>query len=1059
MNDKAKNGWHKEIAGYFEALFSADRHGDAREESFYPALRSFLETAALTQGKKGARVTMLPKPTEAGNPDFRVWDGQSRIMGYIEAKAPGGNLDQAETSDQLKRYIRTFPNVILTDFYEFRLYRDGARIARVTAGFAFSAGKLKHPSAVKDADGLATLFGQFFSFAMPRQFTAKTLAVELAKRTRFMRDEVVALELREEKEKGASELIGFYKAFQDFLIANLKLEQFADLYSQTITYGLFAARTRAKGEFSRKNAYDLIPRTIGILRDLFRFVSLGDLPESLKWMVDDIAEVLANADVKDILDRFYQEGKGRDPIVHFYETFLTEYDPKERERRGVYYTPEPVVGYIVRSIHRILKDVFKRADGLASEGVTLLDPAAGTMTFVAEAAKLAVEEYIKKYGAGAKSGFIRDHVLRDWYAFELMMAPYAVGHLKMSFLLEELGYALRDNDRFNLYLTNTLEFEDLEQTDLPGMRSLSEESHLAGKVKKQQRILVILGNPPYSGHSFNQGEWIRGLIEDYKQVDGKPLGERNPKWLQDDYVKFLRFAQWKIEQAGEGIVGMITNHGYLDNPTFRGMRQSLMRTFDQVYVINLHGNSLKKETCPDGSKDENVFDIRQGVAICLLVKHGKDASPAIRHADIYGLRETKYDWLDKHIIQNTKWEELRPASPLYLFSQRDNSVAAVYDKALPVQAIFPVNSVGIVTARDHFVIDFDLAALKRRIETFRKPDLSDELVAKMLQLINTQAWNLHNARITLQDDKDWQNALTSILYRPFDCRHFCYHAALLERGREEVMRNMLQDNLALSTTRSVETGFFTHALCADSIITHHTVSLKEVNYLFPLYLQAEPSHDAPSKRRYVALMLFEPRATYGKRPNFPDWLLPKLKEEYGSDVTPENVFHYIYAVLYSPPYREKYNEFLKTDFPRIPFTSEAKVFQSLAKIGEELVALHLLKSPKLDSPGTRFHGKGDNLVAKNASSGRTYDPKIERVYINKEQYFDNIPENLWEYQIGGYQVLDKWLKDRAERRLSADDVRHYCRVATALAETIRLQCELSSEYPRVEKRLIVFDRK
>lgn len=509
---------------------------------------------------------------------------------------------------------------------------------------------------MKDADNLAALFGQFFSFAMPQHFTAKTLAIELAKRTRFMRDEVVAIELREQAEKGGSELIGFYKAFQDFLIANLKLEQFADLYSQTITYGLFAARTRATGKFSRKNAYDLIPRTIGILRELFRFVSSGDLPESLKWMVDDIAEVLANADVKGILDRFYREGKGRDPIVHFYETFLTEYDPKERERRGVYYTPEPVVGYIVRSIHRLLKDVFKRADGLASEGVTLLDPAGGTMTFVAEAAKLAVEEYVGKYGGGAKAEFIRDHVLRDWYAFELMMAPYAVGHLKMSFLLEELGYALRDNDRFKLYLTNTLEFEELEQTDLPGMRSLSEESHLAGKVKKQQRILVILGNPPYSGHSFNQGKWIRGLIDDYKQVDGKPLGERNPKWLQDDYVKFLRFAQWKIEQAGEGIVGMITNHGYLDNPTFRGMRQSLMRTFDQIHVLNLHGNSLKKETCPDGSKDENVFDIRQGVAICLLVKHGKDYSSAIRHADLYGLRETKYDWLDKHAVQNTKWE-------------------------------------------------------------------------------------------------------------------------------------------------------------------------------------------------------------------------------------------------------------------------------------------------------------------------------------------------------------------------------------------------------------------
>jgi len=1041
-----KGNWQSEISGYFSALFSAARQGDAREESFYPALQSFLETAALAHGKKGVQITTLPKPTEAGNPDFRVWDGQSRITGYVEAKAPGANLDQAETSDQLKRYIRTFPNVILTDFYEFRLYRDGVRIARVVAGFAFSAGKLKHPSVVKDADALSALFGQFFSFAMPRQFTSKTLAIELAKRTRFMRDEVVALELRGQDEKGASELIGFYKAFQDFLIANLKLEQFADLYSQTITYGLFAARTRAKGDFNRKTAFELIPRTIGILRDLFRFVSLDELPESLKWMVDDIAEVLANADVKGILDRFYQEGKGRDPIVHFYETFLAEYDPKERERRGVYYTPEPVVGYIVRSIHQILKDVFKRADGLASENVTLLDPAGGTMTFVADAAKLAVAEYTGKYGEGAKAGFIRDHILRDWYAFELMMAPYAVGHLKMSFLLEELGCALRDNDRFKLYLTNTLEFEDLEQTDLPGMRSLSEESHLAGKVKKQERILVILGNPPYSGISSNKGKWITDLIEDYKMVDGKSFGEKK-HWLQDDYVKFLRFAQWKIEQAGEGIVGMITNHGYLDNPTFRGMRQSLMRTFDQIHILNLHGNSLKKETCPDGSKDENVFDIRQGVAICLLVKHSKTTQPVVRHSELFGLREAKYDWLDKHHINNTTWHEVKPVTPFYFFAHQETRGNKLYYSFSSVTDIFPVNVSGIVTARDGFVIDFDKEVLLRRIGQFRDLSLTDTMIRSAYNLKDTRGWKLPEERRRMVTIKDWRNFPIQCLHRPFDIRWLYYHHNMIDWGREDIMPQMLVANVALVTPRQHKDEF--GALVCNTPGTHKTVAAYDINYYFPLYLYPDQSRGD----------LFAHASGSKRVPNFPDWLLPKLKEAYGTDVTPENVFHYIYAVLYSPPYREKYNEFLKTDFPRIPFTAEAKVFSSLAKIGEELVALHLLKSAKLDSPIARFHGKGDNLVEKNASGGRTYDPKNQRVYINKEQYFDNIPEHLWDYQIGGYQVLDKWLKDRAERRLSADDVRHYCRVATALSETMRLQRELSDEYLSVEKRLMAFDRK
>lgn len=408
------------------------------------------------------------------------------------------------------------------------------------------------------------------------------------------------------------------------LIAGLTPEEFADLYAQTITYGLFAARVRAGEEFNRREAFYAIPSTIGILRDLFRFISLEDLPKQLEWIVDDIAEVLAVADVKGILHQFFHEGKGADPIVHFYETFLAVYDPEERERRGVYYTPEPVVSYIVRSLHQILKEKFGKADGLASPGVTLLDPAAGTMTFVAEAAKVAVEEFVKNYGEGGRGDFIREPILENFYAFELMMAPYAVGHLKMALILEELGYQLGPEERFKFYLTNTLEMEELAESQLPGLASLAEESHKAGEVKREVPILVILGNPPYSGHSANKGPWIRSLIEEYKQVDGKPLGEKNPKWLQDDYVKFLRFAEWKVAQAGQGMVGMITNHSYLDNPTFRGMRWHLMQTFDEIYILDLHGNSLKKERCPDGSPDQNVFDIQQGVAIAFFLKYGDE---------------------------------------------------------------------------------------------------------------------------------------------------------------------------------------------------------------------------------------------------------------------------------------------------------------------------------------------------------------------------------------------------------------------------------------------------
>lgn len=1052
--------WEKVVKEYLGSLFDVSRHGDAREESYYGALANLILIAAKHQTKSGLDVTTLPKRTEAGNPDFRVWDGKSRITGYIEAKTPGTNLDQVETSEQLKRYLHTFPNVILTDFYEFRLYRDGQRTQTVMAGQSFVPGTLKSPSPVNDAKGLEELLAGFFSFSLPQRLTAKTLAVELAKRTRFLRDEVVAIELREQEKKGSGDILGFYQAFKEYLIANLTLDQFADLYAQTLTYGLFAARTRTKGNFDRRVAFERIPRTIGLLRDVFQYISYGEIPEPLRWMVDDIAEVLAAANVNHILDQFYKQHKGRDPIVHFYETFLAEYDPKEREKRGVYYTPEPVVGYIVRSIHSLLKKRFNKTDGLASEGVTLLDPAAGTMTFVAEAARLAAEEYEKKYGEGSKAEFVRDHILSNFYAFELMMAPYAVGHLKMSFLLEELGYQLTDEDRFKLYLTNTLEFEELEQSDLPGMRSLSEESHLAGKVKKEQPILVILGNPPYSGHSFNTGKWIRGLIDDYKKVDGKPLGERNPKWLQDDYVKFLRFAQWKIDQAGEGIVGMITNHGYLDNPTFRGMRQSLMETFDEIYLVDLHGNSLKKETCPDGSTDENVFDIRQGVAICLLIKHSAKAGrPKVSHVDLYGARRSKYDWLDSRQLQSTEWEKLNPATPSYLFIARNEENAKKYEAYPSVTDIFPVNSVGIVTARDNFVIDMDRQALKRRIETFRNRDYSDELVAKMLNLKDNRDWSLEKKRRAIQQDDDWEQKLTQVLYRPFDIREIFYHADAIDFRRDEVMNHMLKENISLCVGRAGQvvgpSQEWSVCFCS-SLPEDLNLFYRGGNVNFPLYLYPE-EQKKPSHGRITTMMLFEPGESYGsKKVNLNPAIFEALKSNYGRQSSPENILNYIYAILYTPAYRRKYADFLKGDFPRIPFTADSDLFKNVAKEGGKLVELHLMNSKKLDKPITRFCVAGDNHVAKNKVKGRRYEPKTKRVYINKEQYFENIPQKLWEYRIGGYQVLDKWLKDRSERRLTPSDVRHYCRIATALSETIKIQDKLDDLHSEVEKKTIDF---
>jgi predicted helicase len=1085
------------LKSYFKKIFDVNKKGDAREESNYSALESLLNDYAESINKKNIHVTTLPKKTEAGNPDFRIWDGNQHIIGYIEAKAPTIEyLDQIETTDQLKRYLHIFPNLILTNFFEFRLYRNGALIDKVLIAKPFLLHKFKTIPLVEHEPDFLKLLEKFFSFSLPKVYDAKTLAKELAKRTRFLKDEVVIQELKEEESQGKGFLSGFYEAFRKYLISGLSKEEFADLYSQTITYGLFAARTRSENGFNRKLAYDNIPRTIGILRDVFKFVSLEDLPQQMEWIIDDIAEVLAVTDVKNILHQYFHEGKGKDPVVHFYETFLAEYDPKTKEKRGVFYTPESVVSYIVRSLHNILKEHFNMQDGFASDTVTVLDPAAGTLTFLAEASKLAVEEFVSKYGEGGKENLVREQILKNFYAFELMMAPYAVGHLKMAFLLEELGYKLKKDDRFKLYLTNTLEMEELAQTELPGMVSLSEESHSAGKVKKEQPILVILGNPPYQGISANLSErettvekgekyitryliqedngwyklvsqtkranrkikvkqktWIGELIDYYKIVDGGWFGERK-HWLNDDYVKFIRFAQWKIDLAGEGILGFITNHSYLDNPTFRGMRQSLMNSFNEIYILDLHGNSLKKEKCPDGSKDGNVFDIKQGVAIALFIKHhpepakgkkgGKEESK-VYHSEIWGLREKKNGWLLENDIKTTNWKKLSLTSPYYFFIPREEKGRENYERYWKITDIFPVNVTGIVTARDHFVIDFDKEPLKARVMTFRNKDLPDEIVKEGLKLKENYMWRVSKAREDLIAADNWKEYFTKILYRPFDIRHIYFHDSVVWRTRKEVMRHMLSNNLSICFMRQVSLGEdYSHFLVSEHMVDNRTfLSSKGIIQQAPLYLYT----DKDKKDLFTYKMELVKR-----QPNIDLEFLMTLIGVYKKELTPEEIFYYIYGVLYSNTYRTKYAEFLKIDFPRVPFTKDYNLFKKMSEYGNRLVDLHLLKSSELDSPVARFQGKGDNKVEK-VKHGEG------KVIINDGQYFEGISPEVWEYQIGGYQVCDKWLKDRKGRILSLDDIKHYCKVVTALSKTLEIQKEIDHLYPEIEKGTIEFRNK
>jgi predicted helicase len=603
----------------------------------------------------------------------------------------------------------------------------------------------------------------------------------------------------------------------------------------------------------------------------------------------------------------------------------------------------------------------------------------------------------------------------------------------MSFLLEELGYRLGDDERFKLYLTNTLEMEDLEQTALPGMATLAEESHLAGKVKKKTPILVILGNPPYSGHSANKGKWISKEIREYYRVDGKPLDEKNPKWLQDDYVKFIRFAQWKIDQTGEGVLGFITNHGYLDNPTFRGMRQSLMNSFNEIYLLDLHGNSLKKEKCPDGSKDENVFDIRQGVCIGLFVKKKQNEGTKVLHADLWDLREDKYRWLSENDIKTTEWEEAKPHSELYLFALREEALLEEYKSGWKITDIMPVNSVGIVTARDGLTIQKSPEKVWETVRDFSS--LPEDIARNKYDLgKDTRDWKVSLAQKDLRKSALREELIVPILYRPFDMRWTYYtgHSrGFICRPRPEVMQHMMEENLGFVGMRqyAYDVISYNYVFVSDKITESRIfISNKGIANIFPLYLYDKNNV---------------------KKPNLNPDLIQSLTKTYGKEPTPEEIFYYIYAVLYSNTYRTKYAEFLKTDFPRVPFTQDHDLFKEMSKLGKNLVDLHLMRSDALDDLIAKFQGISNNRVER-----WRYDEKEKRVYINKGQYFEGIERDVWEYQIGGYQVLDKWLKGRKGRELSLEDIKHYCRVATVLKKTREVQKEIDRLYPHIEEKVI-----
>jgi predicted helicase len=1077
---------------YIRALDKQYRTGIAREHAYRGDLQQLL-----TDLCPGVLVTNEPARIACGAPDY-ILTRKDIPVGYVEAKDIGVDLASKNLKEQFDRYRGSLDNLIITDYLEFRFFRSGDPTATARIGQVIN-GRIK---AVPDEfDRFTALIADFAAWQGQTITSPKKLASMMAGKARLLADVIATAVTSDTQSQANTDLREQLEAFKTILIHDITPKAFADLYAQTIAYGMFAARLHdpTPDSFSRTEAAQLIPKSNPFLRKLFQSISGYDLDERIAWIVDALADIFRATDIAALLSGF-GKGSGReDAFMHFYEDFLAQYDPKLRKSRGVWYTPDAVVRFIVRAVDDILQADFGLPSGLAdsstvkikrtahtkatadrrSKGkdvvydetvhrVQVLDPATGTGTFLAEAVRQIHIKFAEQQGMWPQ--YVEQHLIPRLNGFELLMASYAMAHLKLDLVLRDTGYDMgqplgapstgKDQQRLRVFLTNSLE-EAHPDTGTLFASWLSQEANAANAVKRDTPVMVVLGNPPYSGISSNMGEWISGLIEDYKYVDGEHFGERK-HWLHDDYVKFIRFGEHFIERTGEGILAYINNHSFLDNPTFRGMRWRLLNTFDKIYVIDLHGNAKKKEVAPDGSKDENVFDIQQGVSINIFVRTGtkKGNLGKVYHADLWGPREGKYDVLKAGRLGQLQFEPVHYTEPFFFMRPTNEAAFLEYDQGFAIDAMFKINVTGIVTARDGLVIDFDESVLEERMEDFTDPSRTDAetrvrffgtgLKGKY-PVGDSRGWKLPEARraIVGLQHKDF---IKPISYRPFDDRVVYYHSQMVDWGRESVMHHVLAgENVSLVVPRQTKEsvgGFITRHM-----IGHKLFSAYDINSIFPLYVYPKITEQTST-------------ASPAVQPNLDTALADRLAEDLGltysfksealfahgdgSELSPLDILDYCYAVLYSPAYRAKFNEFLKRDFPRIPFPSDPRKFRQLVNLGAKLRALHLLEWDGIDRYVTSYPVGGSNEVTRRmrradfeiTSNHAPGSPQTGRVWINDSQYFDRVPEAAWNFHIGGYQPAQKWLKDRHGRTLTFDDIRHYQRMIVALVQTGNLMAEV-----------------
>lgn len=1035
------------ISAYLKEINQLYQTGLTTEHSFRPALQRLLTSCT------GCKVVNEPSHIACGAPDLILLSKELPIA-YIEAKdLEDGDLDgRHKNKEQFDRYKASLDTIIFTDYLDFHLYEHGewqlsARLAEIQGN------KIR----LSDSERFISLMEHLKSAKPQRITSASKLAQIMAGKARLLRD-IIEQALIQDGAVGdrdsyaQTELTSYMNAFRQVLIHDITPKTFADIYAQTIAYGMFAARLHDESpeNFTRAEAANLIPKTNPFLRKVFQQIAGYDLDERIAWIVDDLVNAFAATEMEKIMQGFGKNTQQTDPILHFYEDFLYQYDPAAKKQCGVYYTPQPVVEFIVRAVDDLLRSEFNLPMGLADttkvevlqereqdnkhrqdkvlrHRVQVLDPATGTGTFLVETVRQIKRDLGDQIGAW--NSYVPEHLLPRLHGFELMMAPYTIAHLKL-----DLEINIPAQDRLRVFLTNSLEEANPDANTLFG-HYLAEEANIASKIKKESPVMIVMGNPPYSGVSQNNGEWITNLMADYKKEPGGvlPLKERKI-WLNDDYCKFIRLGQYYVDRNKEGILAYICNNGFLDNPTFRGMRWNLLNSFDRIYIINLHGNSKKNEVSPNGEKDENVFDIMVGTSINIFIKTGKKKKgelAEVYYTDLYGQRNSKYEYLSNNPLLSINLKKLNYSEPFFFFVPTDDEGRSKYEEGFRIDELMPSQTMGFVTANDKLNISFTAEEQRRKIhDLLEMPE--QEWRKKYDREKDARDWTYLTAQ---NDARSFKNEVQKVAYRPFDVR-FTYYTGnsrgLYSSPQAGIMYHLKEPNLGFACIRingRPEDTYFV----VDNIMDKTILSSKDNANVFPLYLYPEEgSFDTERK------------------PNLDETIWKQINAACGKETTPEDIFDYIYGVLHSPHYREKYKEFLKVDFPRIPYPKNADEFEHFRDCGHQLRELHLMHN--VPASEVKFPEDGSMLVEK-IGYILSIAPECHsgRVYINDTQFFANVSEEAWNMYIGGYQPAQKWLKDRKGRKLEFDDIEHYRKIIAVLMETARIMKQIDDPNAQVEE--------